>query len=92
MTCRTIVDDGAAQRRATTAGVGISINSLWNIAHDLKTGRLIRVLPGWRLNERTVLWLVYPRSNVLTPKTRIFIDFLIERLGNRPEWSDRAGA
>ena len=63
-----------------------------NIAHDLKTGRLIRVLPGWRLNERTVLWLVYPRSNVLTPKTRIFIDFLIERLGNRPEWSDRAGA
>ncbi|SDW05422.1 DNA-binding transcriptional regulator, LysR family [Albimonas donghaensis] len=92
MTCRTIVDDGAAQRRATTAGVGISVNSLWNIAHDLKAGRLIRVLPGWRLNERTVLWLVYPRSNVLTPKTRIFIDFLIERLGNRPEWSDQAGA
>ncbi len=88
MTCRTIVDDGAAQRAATVAGVGISINSLWNIAHDLKAGRLIRVLPGWRLNERTVLWLVYPRSNVLTPKTRIFIDFLTDRLGNRPEWSD----
>jgi DNA-binding transcriptional LysR family regulator len=88
MTCRTIVDDGAAQRAATVAGVGLSINSLWNIAHDLKAGRLIRVLPGWRLNERTVLWLVYPRSNVLTPKTRIFIDFLIDRLGNRPEWSD----
>lgn len=88
MTCRTIVDDGASQRAATTAGVGISINSLWNIAHDLETGRLVRVLPGWRLNERTVLWLVYPRSNVLTPKTRTFIDFLIDRLGNRPEWSD----
>lgn len=87
MTCRTLIDDGAAQRAATVAGVGISINSLWNIAHDLKAGRLIRFLPGWRSNEPTVLWLVYPRSNVLTPKTRIFIDFMIDRLGNHPEWS-----
>jgi len=87
MTCRIMVDDGASQRGATVAGVGISINSLWNVAHEFAAGRLVRVLPGWRLNQQTVLWLVYPRSNVLTPKTRIFMDFLIDRLGNRPEWS-----
>lgn len=28
-----------------------------------------------------------PRSNVLTPKTRTFINFLIGRLGNRSEWA-----
>lgn len=79
-TCRAIIDDGATQRAATVAGIGISNNSLWNIAHDLQAGRLIRVLPGWKPNQSTVLWLVYPRSNVLTPKTRFFIDFLIARL------------
>ena len=87
MTCRAIVDDGDAQREATIAGAGISVNSLWSVAHEIKSGRLVRILPDWRLNEQTVVWLVYPRSNVLTPKTRIFIDFLIDRLGNRPEWS-----
>lgn len=87
MTCRTIVDDGDAQREATVSGVGIAISSLWNIEHESAAGRLVRVLPEWSLNEATVLWLVYPRSNVLTPKTRIFIDFLIKRLGNRSGWS-----
>ncbi|NDR58856.1 LysR family transcriptional regulator [Aliiruegeria sabulilitoris] len=86
MICRTIVDDGDAQREATVAGSGLSINSLWSVAHDIEAGRLVHVLPEWRLNDRSVLWLVYPRSNVLTPKTRIFMDFLIERLGNRSDW------
>ncbi|SFB13477.1 DNA-binding transcriptional regulator, LysR family [Poseidonocella pacifica] len=87
MTCRTILDDGDAQREATIAGAGLSMNSLWNVAHEIATGRLIRLLPDWVMNDRSVLWLVYPRSNVLTPKTRIFMDFLIEHLGNRTEWT-----
>ncbi|MHA6326111.1 LysR family transcriptional regulator [Roseivivax sp. CAU 1753] len=86
MHCRTVVDDGDAQREATLAAAGLSINSLWSVAHEIAAGRLVRVLPDWRLNDSSVLWLVYPRSNVLTPKTRVFIDFLIERLGNVPAW------
>lgn len=86
MNCRIIVDDGDAQREATLAGAGLSINSLWSVSNELLSGQLVRVLPAWRLNDDSVLWLVYPRSNVLTPKTRIFIDFLIWHLGNRAEW------
>lgn len=82
MICRTIVDDGTAQRAATLAGAGLSINSLWSVAHELRAGRLVRVLPDWRLNDGAVLWLIYPRSNVLTPKSRVFMDFLIERIGS----------
>ncbi|MGP6089586.1 LysR substrate-binding domain-containing protein [Antarctobacter jejuensis] len=77
---RTIFDDGASQREATLAGAGLSINSFWNVAHEFAAGRLVRVLPDWRLNDRSVLWLIYPRSNVLTPKTRVFMDFLLDRL------------
>jgi DNA-binding transcriptional LysR family regulator len=90
MTCRVIVDDGSAQREATIAGAGLSINSLWSAAHEIRAGRLVRVLPRWRLNDRSVLWLLYPRSNVLTPKTRIFMDFLIDRLGKRRPWQEVA--
>ncbi|THH38495.1 LysR family transcriptional regulator [Aliishimia ponticola] len=88
LTCRAILDDGTAQRAATLAGAGLSINSLWSVADDIAAGRLHRVLPEWRLNDQSVLWLVYPKSNVLTPKTRLFIDFLIERLGQRRDWSE----
>ena len=88
MTCRTILDDGDAQREATLAGVGLSMNSLWNIAHEIAAGRLVRVLPEWKMDDRSVLWLVYPRSNVLSPKTRIFMDYLIRHLGKRADWSD----
>ena len=88
MTCRTIVDDGDAQREATLAGAGVSMNSLWNVAHEIAAGRLMRVLPDWTMNDRSVLWLVYPRTNVLTPKTRIFMDLLISKLGNRVDWSE----
>ena len=87
MTCRTIVDDGDAQREATLAGAGLSVNSLWSVAEELASGRLIRILPNWRLNDNSVLWLVYPRSNVLTPKTRILIDFLIGNLSKSSEWA-----
>jgi DNA-binding transcriptional LysR family regulator len=80
MICRTILDDGTSQRLATLAGMGISINSLWSVAQDIEAGRLVHVLPDWRSHDRSVLWLIYPKSNVLTPKVRCFMDFLIGRL------------
>ena len=80
MMSRTVFDDGTSQRIATLGGLGISTNSLWSVARDLAAGRLEQVLPEWRLNDQSVLWLIYPRSNVLTPKVRCFLDFLLDRL------------
>lgn len=84
--CRLIVDDGLSQKIATIAGAGISMNSLWSVHRELRDGSIVRVLPDYRVNDQAALWLVYPKSNVLTAKVRIFIDFLIERIGNAPVW------
>lgn len=84
MICRTILDDGTSQRIATMAGGGVSINSLWSVAHEIRAGRLVHLLPDWRLDDASVLWLIYPRSNVLTPKVRVFMDFLLARLMPTP--------
>lgn len=84
--CRLIIDDGASQRLATIAGAGISINSEWSVHKELANGSLERVLPDYELDDSSVLWLVYPSSNVLTAKVRVFIDFLMERIGQSPDW------
>lgn len=81
-TCQVTTDDGMTQKAATLAGAGISINSLWNVHEEMSDGRLIRVLPDFRLEADTALWLVYPKTNILSPKVRVFMDYLLEKIGS----------
>ena len=83
---RVVCDDGASMRIATKAGVGISMNSCWSVSKDIKDGSLVRVLPDYEVADDSAIWLVYPRSNVLTAKVRVFIDFLIDQIGDPPVW------
>lgn len=83
---RLVLDNGLSQKLATVAGAGISANSLWSVYPDLKAGSLVRVLPGYVVEDASVLWLVYPKSNVLTAKVRVLIDFLLEKVGRAPAW------
>ncbi|TCS61055.1 LysR family transcriptional regulator [Primorskyibacter sedentarius] len=78
---RLVFDDGQSQKIATQAGAGISINSLWSVHEQLQDGSLEVVLPDFMLDQQTALWLVYPKSNVLTAKVRVFITFLLEEVG-----------
>lgn len=80
------LDDGASQRLATMAGLGISLNARWNVAEALQSGALVEVLPDWQVVSDRAVWLVYPKSNVLTAKVRVLIDFLVEKIGRNPPW------
>lgn len=84
---RLVLDDGLSQKIATLAGAGISMNALWSVYRELADGTLIRVLPEYEINDQSSLWLVYPKSNVLTAKVRIFIDFLLEKIAASPVWA-----
>lgn len=83
---RVICDDGASMRLAAKGGVGICMSSVWNIHSDLKGGSLVRVLPDYKVSDGSAVWLAYPKSNVLTAKVRVFIDFLMLQLGTPPIW------
>lgn len=85
-TSQLIVDDGLSLKRVTLAGAGISLNSLWSVHEELARGQLIRVLPECVGAEDNVLWLIYPKSNVLSPKVRVFMDYLITEIGKDPPW------
>ncbi|MEM9591713.1 MAG: substrate binding domain-containing protein, partial [Pseudomonadota bacterium] len=84
--CRMVVDDGLSQKIATIAGAGISLNSLWSVYREIAEGSLVRVLPDYEIADQSALWLVYPKSNILTAKVRVFIDFLLDRIGRSPPW------
>ncbi|MEP1208011.1 MAG: LysR family transcriptional regulator [Rhizobiaceae bacterium] len=79
--CRLIFDDGHSMKLATIAGAGISANSLWSVDREIRQGYLVPILPGFSLDEQIALWLIYPKSNVLTAKVRVFIDFLRAEIG-----------
>ncbi|SLN23082.1 HTH-type transcriptional regulator DmlR [Roseovarius albus] len=83
---RVTCDDGASMRLATVAGAGISMNSMWSVYRELQNGSLVQVLPDYEIKDSSAIWLVYPKSNVLTSKVRVFIDFLVEKIGNPPVW------
>lgn len=83
---RVVCDDGASMRIATLAGAGISMSSWWNVHQEIEQGSLVRVLPDYQVEDQSAIWLVYPKSNVLTAKVRVFIDFLVDKIGDPPVW------
>ena len=50
------------------------------VLDDLGNGRLVRVLPEYRLATQPV-HVLFPNSAHLPRKSRVFIDFLAEHLG-----------
>ncbi len=83
---RVTCDDGASMRIATQAGTGISMNALWSVHEEIKDGTLQRVLPDYTVKDQSAIWLIYPKSNVLTSKVRVFIDYLVEKIDKPPIW------
>ena len=83
---RLIMNDGMTQKNATLDGAGISINSLWLVHEEIANGRLVQVLPDHAIADQPSLWLIYPKSNVVSAKVRVLIDFLIAQIGHRPTW------
>ncbi|MCH2249290.1 MAG: LysR family transcriptional regulator [Cognatishimia sp.] len=84
---RLLLNDGATQKRITLEGAGISINSMWLVHDALSDGTLQRVLPDFEVADTPSLWLIYPKSNVVSAKVRVLIDFLIEHVGRAPKWT-----
>ncbi len=76
-----ILNDGLTQKLTTLEGAGISINSFWAVQKELENGSLVRVLSDYELTNNPALWLIYPKSNVVSAKVRVFMDFLIDHFG-----------
>jgi len=72
-------------------GEGIVLQPSFLVGDDLAAGSLVPILPGYAPDE-LVIQAVYPHSRHLSVKVRSFVDFLVARFGQRPEWDRWQGA
>ncbi|WP_295984413.1 LysR family transcriptional regulator [uncultured Variovorax sp.] len=75
---RAIFNDPEAIAHAALMGLGAAMLPLPFVERGLRSGELMRLLPDW-YQDAGAVWLYYPSKKLLPPKTRVFIDFVLER-------------
>jgi DNA-binding transcriptional LysR family regulator len=72
-------------RDAAVGGRGIALLPTFIAGADIQQGRLTTLLTRYKTPEISI-YAIYPETRSLSPKVRVFIDFLVERFGGRPYW------
>lgn len=76
-------NSGELVRDWCLAGRGVMLRSLWDIAPQLGTGELVRVLPLHAMPDADIHWIAPWRPR--TPqRVRVLTEFLAEQFGNEP--------
>ena len=76
-------NSGELVRDWCLAGQGIMLRSLWDIAAQLDSGALVRVLPDYSMPDADSHWIAPWRPS--TPKrVRLLVDFLASRFAGEP--------
>jgi DNA-binding transcriptional LysR family regulator len=65
------------------AGHGIMLRSLWDIAPQLASGKLVRVLPNCAMHDADIHWLAPYRAQ-MPLRIRLLQDFLATRFREEP--------
>ncbi|SEJ90484.1 transcriptional regulator, LysR family [Sphingobium sp. AP50] len=79
-------NDHAAIHEAVRAGHGLGLLATWLIADDLRTGRLVRVLPNIESRGFSI-HAIWPQTRQVSPRVRAVVDELVGRFQPAPPWS-----
>jgi len=83
--CALSSNNGHILRNAALAGQGITELPTFLVGCDIAAGALTVALPTHSRSELGI-YALYTPNRYLAAKTRVFIDFLVARIGPRPEW------
>jgi DNA-binding transcriptional LysR family regulator len=78
-------NNGDTARAVALGGQGIIWQPTFLVGADLRAGRLVQVLPEYRLPDIDIQ-AVYPSRRHLSAKVRVMIDFLVEQFKDTPPW------
>ena len=84
---RFCANNGDALRTAALAGHGLVLQPTFIVGDDLRSGRLIRILPDYGI-ARLNVYAVYAHRQFLSNKVRALVEFLGDYFGPRPYWDD----
>ena len=71
---------GEGIRAAVNSDMGLAVSSEWNFFPELRSGRVVEVLPDWALPP-TNLSAVYPAGRLASTKARAFVSFVERYMG-----------
>ncbi|MFM0267456.1 LysR family transcriptional regulator [Paraburkholderia sediminicola] len=83
--CHMHTNNGDTARAAALAGQGVIWQPTFLVGNDLRAGKLVQVLPDYRLPDIDILAL-YPSRRHLSAKIRAVVDFLVNAFGGVPPW------
>ncbi len=79
-------NNGQVLASLAVQGMGVVYEPDFIVAHEIRSGQLIPLLPGHR-PPRSPIAAVYPSRRHLSAKVRSFVDFLAARFERQHEWS-----
>lgn len=74
--------DGDLMRELAVGGHGLAFKAAWDIAADVRAGRLVPLLPEVILPDAHV-YAIYPSRRYLPARIRLFVDYLQQELQQR---------
>ncbi len=85
ISAKIIANNGDFLKDMAVAGHGIVSSPTFISWKAIATGDLVPVLSDYKLPQLNA-YAVYPQTRYLSQRTRILIDFLVERFGDNPYW------
>lgn len=73
---------------AARAGMGLIQIPRYHAEHDLRSGALVEILKTCPPSPSPVS-LLFPHNRQMSPRVRVFIDWLVERFRSSAAWPDR---
>lgn len=75
-------DNGEIIKELVLAGIGITLKSAHDIQEEIASGKLVELLPDYKIRHKTSFYIVYPKGRYLSPKIRAFVNFFQHKLRN----------
>jgi len=91
LSAKMTANNGDFLRDMAIAGHGILITPTFISWKALATGDLVPILSDYKLPQLNA-YAVYPQTRYLSQRTRMLIDFLVERFGDNPYWDQNISA
>ncbi|WP_163391574.1 LysR family transcriptional regulator [Enterovibrio norvegicus] len=82
------VNNSVALRDAVIAGSGVARLPTFVVGEAIRNGELVALFDDYEMPYKN-LYSVYPERDYLPEKVRVFLDFIVEKLGNGSAYWDR---
>lgn len=79
-------DDGSSMVVAALNGAGIMLAAEWSCGKLVNEGRLVRILPDWRMDHEGNAQIVLPPGRLVPAKTRLFMERVVADFTPMAPW------